>query len=163
MPLGTDGEKDDEKDGENLQDWKTGVGEMVADLFSYWMFGPGAYTAGESDRQYGPVKLVIWTVFAIGIAAAVSALRIALFGEPRAGWGIALVPLILPMVGALAYRPRHYIPGLVLGVIAGLLTTVGLGLDLGSTTSSFWGGLAVVSAGFLVCSVVFAAVTWPRR
>ncbi|MFC4534494.1 hypothetical protein [Sphaerisporangium dianthi] len=155
MQIKTDGQADPD-------DWRSGIGDLVADMFSYWTFGLGSYSAGESDRAYGPVKLVIWTVVAIGVAAAVSALRIALFGEPTAGWGIALVPLIMPLVGALAHRPRHWVPGLVLGAGAGVLTAVGLGIDLGSSIGSFWGGMAAVSAGFLVCSIVFAAVTWNR-
>ncbi|MFD1543936.1 hypothetical protein [Nonomuraea guangzhouensis] len=37
-----------------------------------------------------------------------------------------------------------------------------LGIDVATTLSSFWAGFAAVCAGFLVCSVVFAAITWPH-
>ena len=46
--------------------------------------------------------------------------------------------------------------------MAGVVTALLIGIDMRTTLSSFWVGFAEVCAGFLVCSVVFAAVTWPR-
>nr|WP_055502687.1 hypothetical protein [Nonomuraea pusilla] len=136
------------------------LGGMVVELLAYWTFGGDPHAAGETTGHgYGPVRLVVWTVAAIGVAAAVSAVRIALFGEPTAGWGIALLPLLLPLTGAVAHRPPGYVPALVSGVAAGLVAALLLGIDLGTTLSSFWAGFGAVSAGFLVCSVVFAVVT----
>ncbi|MFF3666096.1 hypothetical protein [Microtetraspora malaysiensis] len=147
--------------GKEPDDWKSGIGDLVADLLSYWTFGAGDYTG--SSRPYGPVRLIVWTALSIGVAASVSAVRIALFGEPRAGWAIALVPLIMPMVGALAHRPRRWQGGLALGAATGVLTAVGLGIDMSSSVNGFWSGFIAISAGFLVCSAMFAAITWPRR
>jgi hypothetical protein len=117
----------------------------------------------ERYHRYHPVKLVLWTLVAIALTAVVYAARVALFGEPKVGWGIALFPLLLPLTGAVAHRPPRYVAGLASGLAAGLVTALMLlGVDLGSSLSSFWMGFASVCAGFLVCSVVFAAVTWPR-
>ncbi|WP_327584025.1 hypothetical protein OHA25_50790 [Nonomuraea sp. NBC_00507] len=143
------------------EDDKPNIGDLIGELLSFWAFGPDAY-ASEHNVRYHPVKLVIWTFVAIGVAAAVSAVRLAMFGEPRVGWAVALVPLLLPLTGALAHKPPRYVPGLVWGLTAGLVTALLLGIDLGSSLGSFWTGFASVCAGFLVCSVVFAAVTWPR-
>ncbi|WP_067175458.1 hypothetical protein [Microtetraspora niveoalba] len=156
MGFDTDGEKEPEN-------WKSGIGDLVAGLLSFWAFGIGTYEAGESDRAYGPVRLIVWTLVSIGVAAAVSAVRITLFGEPRAGWGIVLIPLVLPMVGAVSHRPRRWQGGAIAGVAAGVLVAVWLGVDMGSSVSAFWGGFIAVAAGFLVCSAVFAAVARPRR
>lgn len=140
---------------------RTGIGDMVAELIGFWTFGPEPH-ASEHNVRYHPVKLVIWTIVAIGVSAAVSAVRLALFGEPRAGWAVALFPLVPPLTGALAHRPPRYVPALVAGIAAGLVTALMIGIDLGTSLSSFWTGFAGMSAGFLACSVVFAAVTWPR-
>ncbi|GAA5084794.1 hypothetical protein HNP84_010156 [Thermocatellispora tengchongensis] len=146
---------------EEARDWRAGLGDVVGEFVSFWLFGLGGYEGEATSRGYGPVKLVVWTVAAIGVAALVSAVRIAVFGEPRTGWAIALFPLILPMVAAVAHRPRRWRGGLGLGVVAGVLVAAGIGIDLGGSLGSFWSGLAAISAGFLACSVVFAAVTWP--
>ncbi|RBQ14956.1 hypothetical protein DP939_37860 [Spongiactinospora rosea] len=134
---------------------------MIGELLTFWTFGPDAY-ASEHNRRYHPLKLVIWTVVAVGVSAVVTAVRLALSGEPRAGWAVALFPLVLPLTGAVAHKPPRYVPGLVAGVSAGLVTALLLGIDLGTSLSSFWSGFAAMCAGFLACSVVFSAVTWPR-
>ncbi|MGN9841051.1 hypothetical protein ACTMTI_23290 [Nonomuraea sp. H19] len=132
---------------------------MIGELLAFWMFGD---VSGEHNLRYHPVKLVIWTLVAIAVSAVVSAARLALFGEPRTGWAIALLPLLLPLTGALAHKPPRYVPGLTWGLAAGLVAALLLGIDMGTTLSSFWAGFTAVCAGFLVCSVVFAAITWPR-
>ncbi|MEV4800133.1 hypothetical protein AB0K18_08950 [Nonomuraea sp. NPDC049421] len=142
-------------------DGRADLGDMIGELLSFWTFGPEAH-ASEHNVRYHPVKLVIWTVVAIGVSAVVSAVRLALFGEPTAGWAVALFPLVLPLTGALAHRPPRYVPALAGGLVAGLVVALLLGIDLGQSYSSFWAGLAAMCAGFLACSVVFAAVTWPR-
>ncbi|HEX4816829.1 MAG TPA: hypothetical protein VFV66_29150 [Nonomuraea sp.] len=148
----------EEKESEND---RPHIGDMVAELLSFWAFGPDAY-ASEHNVRYHPVKLVVWTVVAIAVVAGLSAARVAFFGEPTGGWAVMLFPLLLPLTGALAHRPPGYAGGLVSGVAAGLFAALLLGIDFGTTLSGFWAGLAAVCAGFLVCSVVFAAVTWPR-
>ncbi|WP_433414201.1 hypothetical protein ACQP1V_33400 [Microtetraspora malaysiensis] len=55
--------------GKEPDDWKSGIGDLVADLLSYWTFGAGDYTG--SSRPYGPVRLIVWTALSIGVAAAV--------------------------------------------------------------------------------------------
>ncbi|MFD1540951.1 hypothetical protein [Nonomuraea guangzhouensis] len=142
-------------------DDKQNIGDMIGELLSFWTLGPDAYAA-EHNTRYHPVKLVIWTLVAVGVSAAVSAVRLALFGEPTAGWAVALFPLVLPLVGALAHKPPRYVAALGWGLGVGLVTALLLGIDIGSSLSSFWTGFASVCAGFLVCSAVFAAVTWPR-
>jgi hypothetical protein len=146
---------------EKPEDDKPEIGDMIGELLSFWALGPDVY-ASEHNRRYHPVKLVVWTLVAIAVSAGVTAARLALFGEPTAGWAIALFPLLLPLTGALAHKPARYGPALGWGLAAGLVTALLLGIDLGTTLSSFWSGFAAMCAGFLVCSVVFAAVTWPR-
>jgi hypothetical protein len=143
------------------EDDKPHLDGIFGELVSFWVFGPNA-EASEHNYRYHPLKLVIWTIAAIGVSAVVSAVRLALFGEPTVGWAVALFPLVLPLTGALAHRPPRYVPGLVTGLAAGLVTALLLGIDLGSSLSSFWTGFAAMCVGFLMCSVVFAAVTWPR-
>ncbi|MFI7700449.1 hypothetical protein [Nonomuraea sp. NPDC049480] len=134
---------------------------MIEELLSFWMFGSVGSTS-EHNLRYHPAKLVIWTLVAIAVAAAVSWVKLALFGEPRAGWATTLLPLLLPLTGAVAHRPPRYVAALAWGLAAGVVTALLIGIDMGTTLSSFWAGFAGVCAGFLVCSVVFAAVTWPR-
>ncbi|RVX38596.1 hypothetical protein EDD27_0918 [Nonomuraea polychroma] len=142
-------------------DDKPDVGGMIGELLSFWAFGPDAH-GSEHFHRYHPVKLVVWTLVAIAVSAVVSAVRVALFGEPTVGWAIALFPLLLPLTGAVAHQPPRYVAGLAWGPAAGLVTSLLLGIDIGSSLGSFWTGFASVCAGFLVCSMVFAAVTWPR-
>lgn len=148
-------------DSKESDDDKPDIGELAGELLSFWAFGPDAH-ASEHNLRYHPVKLVVWTLVAIAVAAGVTAVKLALFGEPRAGWAVTLFPLLLPLTGALAHRPPRYVAALVSGVTAGLVAALLLGIDMGTTLSGFWAGFAAMCAGFLVCSVVFAAVTWPR-
>ncbi|WP_188194718.1 hypothetical protein [Nonomuraea sp. SYSU D8015] len=134
---------------------------MIGELLSFWAFGPDAY-ASEHNLRYSPAKLVVWTLVAIAVSTIVSAARLSLVGEPRAGWAIALFPLLVPLTGAVAHKPPNYVPALVWGLKAGMVTALLIGIDMGTTLSSFWAGFAGLCSGFLVCSVVFAAITWPR-
>jgi hypothetical protein len=143
------------------EDDKPDIGEMIRELLAYWTFGWDSYTS-EHNVRYHPVKLVVWMLVAIAVSAGVSAARIALFGEPVAGWAIVLFPLLIPLTGAVAHRPPRHVPALAWGLAAGGVTALLIGIDMGTTLSSFWAGFAGVCAGFLVCSVVFAAITWPR-
>ncbi|TMR97472.1 hypothetical protein [Nonomuraea basaltis] len=143
-------------------DDKPDIGDMIGELLSYWAFGPDAHASGEHNLRYHPVKLVVWTLVAIAVSAVLSAVRLALFGEPRVGWAVALFPLLLPLTGALAHKPPRYVPALAWGLAAGAVTALLLGIDVGASLSSFWTGFVAVCAGFLLCSVVFAAITWPR-
>ncbi|WP_188189917.1 hypothetical protein [Nonomuraea sp. SYSU D8015] len=142
-------------------DGKPDIGDMIGDLLSFWMLGSIGSTS-EHNLRYHPVKLVVWTLVAIAVATVVSAVKLALFGEPRAGWATTLIPLLLPLTGAVAHRPPRYASALAGGLAAGVVTALLIGIDMGTTLSSFWAGFAGVCAGFLACSVVFAAVTWPR-
>ncbi|MEV6150359.1 hypothetical protein AB0L53_08450 [Nonomuraea sp. NPDC052129] len=135
---------------------------MIGELFSYWTFGLDAHASGEHNLRYHPVKLVVWALVAIAVSAVMSAVRLALFGEPQAGWTVALFPLLLPLTGAVAHKPPRYAPALFWGLAAGGVTAVLLGIDVATTLSSFWAGFAAVCAGFLVCSVVFAAIARPH-
>ncbi|WP_433258419.1 hypothetical protein ACQPYK_23455 [Streptosporangium sp. CA-135522] len=142
-------------------DDKPDIGGVIDDLLSFWVFGSIGSTS-QHNLRYHPVKLVIWTLVAIAVAAVVSAVKLALFGEPRSGWATTLFPLLVPLTGAMAHRPPRYVSALAGGLVAGVVTALLIGIDMGTTLSSFWAGFAGVCSGFLACSVLFAAVTWPR-
>jgi hypothetical protein len=157
---------DDVPDAQRSSELREGLGDMVTDMLTFWLFGPidAAYEAGRSDERFGPVKLIVWTIIAIGVGAGIVGLRHLLFGSSSGmGWAIAVVPLVLPVVGALAHRPPRRWPGLAVGVLAGAPAGLAVGVATASSLGSPWHGFAGLSSGFLVGMIGFALVTGVRR
>ncbi|MBF8184671.1 hypothetical protein ITP53_02695 [Nonomuraea sp. K274] len=141
----------EEKSGEDRPDFIDMIGEQLA----YWTFGPDPHMSGAPGSSYTPVRLVVWTLVAIAVSAGVSAVRLALSEKPpQVGVAMVLIPLLLPLIGALAHKPPRHVLALGCGLAAGVGTALALGID-----GPYWTAFAAVCAGFLVCSVVFAAVT----
>ncbi|MFC6883830.1 MULTISPECIES: hypothetical protein [Actinomadura] len=139
---------------------------MAADMLSFWWFGAdggGAYEPGRSDERFGPVKLLVWTAVAIAAAAGMLGLRLLFGGPPTAGWAIAAVPLVLPVVGALAHRPPRRWRGVAVGVLIGTPVGLAVGASTASPLGSLWSGHLGLSSAFLAGAAGFASVTGAAR
>ncbi|MDL4773850.1 MULTISPECIES: hypothetical protein [Thermomonosporaceae] len=130
-------------------------------MLAFWWFEVGsAYEPGRSDERFGPVKLIVWTIIAVAVAAAGLGVKLLLFGGPPVvGWAVAVVPLMLPMVGALAHRPPRRWLGLLVAVLFGALVGIAVGTSTASPLGSLWSGFVGLSSAFLVGAVGFALVT----
>ncbi len=152
---------DDRSDASRVPGWRQGLGDMLADMLTFWWFESSeAYEPGRSDERFGPVKLIVWTVVAVAVAAAGLGVKLSLFGGPPVvGWAVAAVPLMLPMVGALAHRPPRRWPGLAVAVLLGALVGGAVGASTAAPLGSLWSGFVGLSSAFLVGAAGFALVT----